>query len=558
MRNLVFLARKLQRLYTHSFIFLIRLNPFWIHLTYFIAISLFGYLALKKTKPRSNSFTPNDLDTIFTSVSAATVSSMSTVEMEAFSIPQLITITVMMLLGGEVFTSILGLLLARATFLPKQPRPLENSSGNDKIELGLVTRTEPNKKQLPCLVMGSTLDVVEQYSISTESHKMPRESQNSCASDKHLTVSHEKNLETNTYESLSWDVLLKYNSIRCLSYVVLGYFLVVHVSGFVLVSTYVNLVPSAEEVLKTRGIPVLIFSVFTIVSTFSNCGFIPTNENMIIFKKNAGLLLLLIPQSFLGNTLYPVFLRILICALGKISKRGEFRYILRNSRELGFGHLLSGIHSCFLAATVIGFVLIQLIPFCSMEWNLEDLNGLTWYEKSVASLFQVVNSRHTGESVVDLSAISPAILVVFVVMMYLPPYTSFFPRKYRKMDSENNKDDDQIRSTFVESLIFSQLSYLVIFIVLVCITEREKMKDDPLNFNVLNITLEVISAYGNVGFSTGYGCKRQLKPQSYCVDRWYGFVGRWSDKGKWVLILVMFFGRLKKFNMNGGKAWILS
>lgn len=80
---------------------------------------------------------------------------------------------------------------------------------------------------------------------------------------------------------------------------------------------------------------------------------------------------------------------------------------------------------------------------------------------------------------------------------YLPPYTSFFPRIYRKIDSENNKDDDQnegkkVSSTLVESLIFTQLSYLVIFVVLVCITEREKMKDDPLNFNVLSITLEVI------------------------------------------------------------------
>lgn len=186
-----------------------------------------------------------------------------------------------------------------------------------------------------------------------------------------------------------------------------------------------------------------------------------------------------------------------------------------------------------------------------MEWSSKIMEGLNIYQKLVASLFQVTNVRHSGESVFDTYSISSAILVLFIVMMYLPPYTTFLPVR-----DQNDVKKDQ--NSLVDRIIFSQLSYLVIFIILICITERQSLKDDPLNFNVLTITLEVISAYGNVGLSTGYSCSRQLKPNLMCRDSWIGFSGRWSTEGKLILILVMFFGRLKKFNMNGGKAWHLS
>lgn len=77
---------------------------------------------------------------------------------------------------------------------------------------------------------------------------------------------------------------------------------------------------------------------------------------------------------------------------------------------------------------------------------------------------------------------------------YLPPYTSFLPVK----GSEGLQGNGERRKPkwgyklLLKNLKFSQLSYLAIFIIMVCITERDKMKEDPLNFNVLNIVVEVI------------------------------------------------------------------
>ncbi|RWW41438.1 hypothetical protein BHE74_00053080 [Ensete ventricosum] len=69
------------------------------------------------------------------------------------------------------------------------------------------------------------------------------------------------------------------------------------------------------------------------------------------------------------------------------------------------------------------------------------------------------------------------------------------------------------------------------------------MSRDPLNFSVLNVVVEVVS------------CKRQVKADVPCKDVSAGFSAKWSNKGKLVLIAVMFFGRLKKFSMGSGKYW---
>ncbi|KAL8509704.1 hypothetical protein ACS0TY_016790 [Phlomoides rotata] len=451
------------------------MNPFMLHIVYFVSLSLIGACILKSLKVRSE-FNPRTIDFVFTAVSAATDSSMSTLEMEVFSNSQLILITILMLLGGEVFTSMTALFFNRFKKM--------NTSDDDSF--------------------------------------------------------------------------VKHDSIRFLGFVVLGYFITVQALGIASVLMYLAIFSSARSVLQNKGIKTTTFAIFSIVSSFASCGFIPTNENMMVFRQNSGLLWIFIPQILLGNTLFPAALRLVIWVVGKRRNKLEANYLLDSSREAEYLHLLPRLHSLLSVATLLGFLVIGILLFCLMEWNLAGLNGMSSYQKVVGIVFQCSNARYAGESIVDLSTVAPAILVFFTLMMYLPPYTSFYPVM---SDEEQRAVEDQgkreWRKKVAENLVFSQLGYLVIFITLVCITERKSLKEDPLNFSVLNIVFEVISAYGNVGFTTGYSCERQLRAVPKCKNKYYGFCGKWSDEGKIVLIVVMLFGRLKKFNMSGGQAWKL-
>lgn len=77
---------------------------------------------------------------------------------------------------------------------------------------------------------------------------------------------------------------------------------------------------------------------------------------------------------------------------------------------------------------------------------------------------------------------------------YLPPYTSFVPNNEEEQSHvkfNGGRERKRSKINVVENVMFSHLTYLAIFIVLVCITERKSLKDDPINFSVLNIAFEV-------------------------------------------------------------------
>ncbi|CAL5069848.1 unnamed protein product [Urochloa decumbens] len=182
----------------------------------------------------------------------------------------------------------------------------------------------------------------------------------------------------------------------------------------------------------------------------------------------------------------------------------------------------------------------------------QPLEGLNWFQKLVCTLFQSVNTRHAGEAVIDISNLSPAILVLFALFMYLPSDGSSLPESADEQTLTEKGEDTNSRALW-KNFIISKPICLATFIILACITERKSMSPDPLNFNIFSIIFEVISAYGNVGYSLGYSCERLLKPNASCKAVSYGLVGKCTDEGKLIIIMVMFLGRFKRFSLKVGK-----
>lgn len=191
---------------------------------------------------------------------------MSTVEMEVFSNGQLLVLTVLMLVGGEVFLSLVSL-ASKWSKLRKQA-----AHKSRRVEIHHVAELE--------MPPAAAADIDNPTSSTADD----------------VTS---KSLEH------APDTRLRRDAVRSLFFVVLAIFLVVHVLGAGAIAAYIlHASPAARRTLRDKALNVWTFAVFTTVSTFSNCGFMPTNENMAVFQRDTGLQLLLVSQVLVGNTLF--------------------------------------------------------------------------------------------------------------------------------------------------------------------------------------------------------------------------------------------------------------
>ncbi|KAL6873651.1 hypothetical protein ACP4OV_013733 [Aristida adscensionis] len=541
------------------------LSPLLLHLSYFVAVDLLGFLSLLLLRPAAAGNAaaaarrrrPRYVDMLFLSTSAVTVTGLATVRMEDLSASQLVVLTLQMLMGSEMFVSLLGLALE----LLRDKRELLRRDRHDDVDGGRA------RSSSSVVVVCDEPDDGNRDEEASAPAPPPSSSAAAAAEG-------------------SDDRWRKSRSLRCLALVLLAYMAVVTLLGSVLVFAYVDGVQSARDVLARKRIGAALFSAAATVSSFTNGGLLPTNESMAVFAADRGLLLLLAGQVLAGSTLLPVFLwlavraargvtRVFAAAAGRRRHEhdDELEFMERSAMAAGFGYLLPGSQTAVLAATVVSLAAAAAVLFCSLDWDSAVFAGLAAGDKVANAVFMAVNARQAGENSVDCSLVAPAVLVLFVAMMFveLPRSPCSCIPASATLFSVHRDDDDgggggetaerkdgapKKRRLTLNSMVLSPLACNAAVTMVVCITERKSLADDPHNFSTFNMIFEVISAYGNVGLSTGYSCSRLLRPPPAtggCHDQPYSFSGWWSDQGKLVLVIVMLYGRLKGFHRQSNR-----
>ncbi|KAM1519716.1 hypothetical protein TB2_022174 [Malus domestica] len=141
-------------------------------------------------------------------------------------------------------------------------------------------------------------------------------------------------------------------------------------------------------------------------------------KNMMAFCKNSGLLLILIPRVLFGNTLLPSCLRFSIWVLGTLftKKKQLCNYVLKNTGDWvpTFATkpplITFGCHSFWVDCGTMGTTFILGVEFRQLKWT-KSLPENHWRFVPKCE-FKTCRGNYP-----DLSITSPAILVLFVVMM---------------------------------------------------------------------------------------------------------------------------------------------
>ncbi len=269
---------------------------------------------------------------------------------------------------------------------------------------------------------------------------------------------------------------------------------------------------------------------FHSVSAFCNAGFSLFSDSLMGWKSDWAVNLIFITLIFLGGIGFSVIVEMQSYA-GRAIKKG-----LRNP-----GNHLSWyarvVLQTSLALVIIGWIAIYLSEFVGYNRMMAPDDAI------LSALFQSVTCRTAGFNTLDISHMTNVSLVIMLFLMFvggapgscaggvkvttlrvLTALTfSQFKGRRQVVIKKVAVSEDAVKKALVLFLLAASIIFIAVF--LLDFTEGGDMPHNQVRGQFLEIVFESVSAFGTVGLSTG------LTPKL-------------STAGRWVIICLMFIGRL--------------
>lgn len=243
----------------------------------------------------------------------------------------------------------------------------------------------------------------------------------------------------------------------------------------------------------------------------SNLGLTLTPDSMISFRDAGWPMFVMSFLAFAGNTLYPVFLRLVIWTMSKICPR-------RSPMQEPLAFLLNHPRRCYtllfpsgttwaLFGIIFTLNFVDTLLIIVLDLKNDAVAAMPLGPRVLAAIFQAASSRHTGTATFNLADVNPAVQFSLLVMMYIAIFpiamavraSNTYEEKSLGIYESAGRLDEHRGSAYLLAHMQNQLSfdlwYMFLGIFCICVAESSRIMDgaDPA-FSVFAIFFEVVSA----------------------------------------------------------------
>ncbi|TAQ87249.1 hypothetical protein B7494_g4412 [Chlorociboria aeruginascens] len=314
---------------------------------------------------------------------------------------------------------------------------------------------------------------------------------------------------------------IEYRSLKSLATILIVYFVGFSVFGVVCLTPWIYKSATYGKVVTDAGQGRAWWGIFTANSAFNDLGYTLTPDSMISFGSAIWPLLVMTFLIIIGNTGFPIMLRIIIWVTVNYVPKGsgiweELKFLLDHPRRC-FTLLFPAQATWWLFWILVALNVVDLVFFIILDLGNTVVTQLPVNIRVLDGWFQAVSTRTAGFGVVNLAELHPAIQVSYLVMMYISVLpiaisvrrTNVYEEKSLGIYGSTSEDDkDESEPSYVGAHLRRQLSfdlwYIFLGLFIVSISEGSRLQNGDPAFTMFAVLFEIVSAYGTVGLSLGY------------------------------------------------------